>query len=143
MKEQWESCSYSVEAFGSTEDFELEVREYKNHPDVHRLNLVLYPNTHSRIILEFTLLSFDVLEQVLSYLQVGCLEQECQGIVKLGKCFGRDVTFAQDNDWLQRYFIVIRDKEFPMGDTLTFTIAGDRTKQFVMLLEAILEELQS
>lgn len=53
------------------------------------------------------------------------------------------MTLAQDDDWLQRYFIIIRDDEFPMGDSLTVTIAGDRLIQFAAVLQAIVEELKT
>jgi len=142
MEEIYRTASYSLLASGCSANFELEVWEYDAHPGIYWLNFVLEPKSHSRSVLLFTLTELHILEQALSYLQEGCLERECQGFVTLGQCFGRAVTLAQDDEWLQRYYIMVQDDNFP-GDVLCFTVAGDRMKQLVAVLKEIIEELKS
>lgn len=143
MEESYNLASYSLLASGYSANFELEVWEYyEAHPGIYWLNFVWEPKSHSRIELSFTLTGLNVLEQALAYLQEGCLERECQGSLILGQCFGRAVTLAQDDEWLQRYYILVQDDNFP-GDVLCFTVAGDRMKQLVAVLKEIIEELKS
>ena len=143
MEEYRFGPSYEA-TFAESADFELEVREfYEEYPGIYQLSIVLNPKTHSRIELVFTLSGLEVLEQMLAYLQVGCLGNRSENVVKLGQCFGRNATLAQDDEWLQRYFLFIRNDTFPGGDYLAITIAGEKVQQLITVLEEIIKELNS
>lgn len=140
--EHWKSASCHEVASASAANLELEVREYDDFPEIYRLCFISRLVKEPPVSLEFTLPNFEVLRQALSLLQIGCAGNESKDVVILGQCFGRNVTLAQDDDWMKRFFIRISDKEFPLGDRLTFTIAGDEAEHFVSILQAITDELE-
>jgi hypothetical protein len=140
MEERKAASCYEV-ASATSANFEIEVREYKDFPNVYRLCFISRLVKAPPISLEFTLPNFEILREALPLLQAGCAGNECQNVVILGQCFGRNVTLAQDDDWLQRFFIAIRDNDFPLGDRLTFTIAGEEVENFVVILQTVVDEL--
>lgn len=139
--EEWKAAFCCEVASATSANFEIEVREYNDFPNVYRLCFISRLVKAPPISLEFTLPNFEVLRQALSLLQKGCAGNQCPDVVILGQCFGRNVTLAQDDDWSQRFFIVIRDDNFPLGDRLTFTIAGDEVENLVSILQTVVEEL--
>ena len=136
------SWGYAEVAAATSANFEIEVREYHDFPGVYKLSFISRLIKCPPLSLEFTLHNLKVLRQALSLLQAGSTQTKRDDVVLLGHYFGRCVRLSQDDDWPNRFFIVVRDDEYPRGDILQLTIAGDDVEPLVAVLQAIVDELE-